>query len=69
LFAIEHHAYEGIAVDKALQFEAELIKYAKVSHQEMLDRIDSSGAISSEDERSLKELVSKFRDTYTTSGL
>lgn len=69
LFAIEHHAYEGIAVDQALQFEAELIKYAKVSHQEILDRIDSSGAISSEDERSLKELVSKFRDTYTTSGL
>jgi F-type H+-transporting ATPase subunit alpha len=64
LFAIEHNAYEAIAISKALNFEADLIKYAKLSNQNLLDRINETGAISSEDEQLLKELLKKFRETY-----
>jgi F-type H+-transporting ATPase subunit alpha len=64
LYAINNGVYEAIPVNKALDFEAGFLDYAKANCQEMLERIEKSGDLSKDDEQTLKKALEEFKTTF-----
>ena len=61
LFAVDKGYYDGVAVNKALAFEAGLMSELIANHQALLDRINKTGELSTEDEAALKGAIESFK--------
>lgn len=61
LYAVEKGYYDGIPVDRALAFEAAFMSDLMNHHKAVIDRINSTGALSSDDEAELKEAADAFK--------
>ncbi|AWL13437.1 H(+)-transporting two-sector ATPase [Saliniradius amylolyticus] len=65
LFAVEKGFLKDIDLNKVLDFEASLQSYMKSEHAELLDTINKTGNYNDEIEASLKEALTKFKETQT----
>lgn len=65
LYAINNNAYDGIAVNKALSFEAGFISYAKTNAKDVVERIQSTGDLSKDDEQVVAKVLQEFKSTFT----
>ncbi len=61
LFAINIGAYDGVDVKDALKIEKAMQDYMKVNHQDLMDHIEQTKALSPEDEESLKKAIEEFK--------
>lgn len=61
LFAINIGAYDDVEVKDALKVEAAMQDYMKISHADLIDRIEQQKALSKEDEQLLTEAVKEFK--------
>jgi F-type H+-transporting ATPase subunit alpha len=64
LYAINNNAYEGIAVEKALSFEAGFIAYAKANCNDVVERIQATGDLSKDDEKVVSKVLQEFKSTF-----
>ena len=65
LYAINNNAYDGIAVNKALSFEAGFISYAKTNAKDVVERVQSTGDLSKDDEQVVAKVLQEFKSTFT----
>jgi F-type H+-transporting ATPase subunit alpha len=63
LFAINKGAFDGIAVNKILAFEAALQSYMKSQQKPLLDAIESSKDLSGDNEKILTAAIETFKST------
>jgi F-type H+-transporting ATPase subunit alpha len=56
--------YDGVAVDKALNFEANLMSELKAAHQDLLDRVNQRGELSSDDDATLGKAIADFKASF-----
>src|SRR5262247_1181225 len=61
LFAVNSGYYDGLPVEKALAFEAELRAFIKSKYAALMDRIESSKDMSADDEKALAAAIEEFK--------
>lgn len=64
LWAINNGSYDDVPVPKALAFESEFSSYVHTQLPAVLDEINASGAMSSENEQALTEAMKSFKSSY-----
>ena len=64
LFANEGYL-EDVAVDKVLDFEQALIGYMRSEYSDFMKNIDETGEYSDEIAETLKDAITKFKETQT----
>ncbi|MCS4534575.1 F0F1 ATP synthase subunit alpha [Neisseria montereyensis] len=64
LWAINNGSYEDVPVPKALAFEAEFLSFIRTQHPAVLDAINTSGAMSDENEQVLVQAMKSFKSSY-----
>ncbi len=65
LYAINCDAYEGVAVNQALKFEAGFIAYAKTNCKDAVERIQATGDLSKDDEQVVSKALQEFKATFS----
>ena len=65
LWTIDKGHYTGIPVIQALSFEAEFLAYVRTNHNAVLVEIDSTGALSNDNEAVLVEAIKSFKATFS----
>ena len=65
LWTIDKGHYTGIPVKQALSFEAEFLAYVRTNHNAVLVEIDSTGALSNDNEAVLVEAIKSFKATFS----
>ena len=65
LFAANEGYLEDVAVDKVLDFEQALIGYMRSEHSDFMKNIDETGEYSDEIAETLKDAITKFKETQT----
>ena len=63
LFAINKGSFDGVVVNKVLAFESALQAYVKSQHKDLLDAIESSKDLSSDNEKILSAAIETFKST------
>jgi F-type H+-transporting ATPase subunit alpha len=63
LFAVNKGYMDDIEVNKILAFESALMAYMKAHHQDILERIESTGNLDDETEKALTAAVEAFKQT------
>ena len=63
LFAINKGAFDGVTVNKVLAFESALQAYVKSKHKDLLDTIESTKDLSSDNEKILSAAIENFKST------
>ena len=63
LFAINKGSFDGVAVNKVLDFESALQAYIKSNHKNLLDAVESSKDLSSDNEKILSAAIETFKST------
>jgi len=63
LFAINKGAFDGVTVNKVLAFESALQAYVKSKHKDLLDAIESTKDLSSDNEKILSAAIENFKST------
>ena len=61
LWAINNGSYEGVAVSKALAFEADFLSFVRTQNPEVLKNTNASGALSGDDEAVLTKAMKDFK--------
>lgn len=64
LWSINNGSYEDVPVSKALAFEHEFLNYVRTQALSVLEAINTSGAMSDENEKSLTEAMKTFKASY-----
>lgn len=64
LFSVEKGFYDGIPVEQGLIFEASLMSDLITSHRDMIDRINQTGELSTDDEATLKGAIAAFKPSF-----
>ena len=64
LWAINNGSYEDVPVSKALAFEAEFLGHVRTQNPAVLEAINTSGAMSDENEKVLTEAMKTFKASY-----
>ena len=64
LWAINNGSYSDVPVSKALEFETEFRNYVRIQHANVLAEINSSGAMSDENEQTLTAAMKSFKASY-----
>lgn len=67
LWSINYGAYEDISVKDALKFEKEFLDLIKLQNSKILDDINSSGTLSDENEKILKQEIGTLKDVFIHS--
>jgi F-type H+-transporting ATPase subunit alpha len=65
LWTIDKGHYTGVPVKQALSFEAEFLAYVRTNHNAVLAEIDSTGALSNDNEAVLAEAIKSFKATFS----
>ncbi|MBS3820497.1 MAG: F0F1 ATP synthase subunit alpha [Phycisphaerae bacterium] len=65
LFAANEGFLDDVDADKVVSFEKELIAYARSSHQELLDEINSSGDYNDSIQDKLKKALEEFKAKHS----
>jgi F-type H+-transporting ATPase subunit alpha len=65
LWTIDKGHYTGVPVKQALSFEAEFLAYVRTNHNAVLAEIDSTGALSNDNEAVLAEVIKSFKATFS----
>jgi F-type H+-transporting ATPase subunit alpha len=63
LFAVNGGYYDGVPVEKALAFEAELRAFVKSKYASLLEKIETSKELDAESEKKLAAAIEEFRKT------
>ena len=64
LFAVNSGAMEDVALDRAAEFEAGLLRYVSASHPEILESITETSDITNETETALNEAIAAYKSTF-----
>ena len=64
LFAVNSGAMEDVALDRAAEFEAGLLRYVSASHPEILESITETSDITDETETSLNQAIAAYKSTF-----
>ena len=64
LFAVNSGAMEDVALDRAAEFEAGLLRYVSASHPEILESITETSDITAETETALNEAIAAYKSTF-----
>lgn len=65
LFAVDRGYVDDIPLNKMAEFEHGLLSYARSNHSEFMDKLNQSGDYNDEIAETLKNMVSKFKATFT----
>ena len=64
LFAVNSGAMEDVALDRAAEFEAGLLRYVSASHPEILESITETSDITNETETALNQAIAAYKSTF-----
>ena len=64
LFAVNSGAMEDVALDRAGEFEAGLLRYVSASHPEILESITETSDITNETETALNQAIAAYKSTF-----
>ena len=64
LFAVNSGAMEDVALDRAAEFEAGLLRYVSASHPEILESITETSDITAETEAALNQAIAAYKSTF-----
>ena len=64
LFAVNSGAMEDVALERAAEFEAGLLRYVSASHPEILESITETSDITAETETALNEAIAAYKSTF-----
>ncbi|MBY0346080.1 MAG: F0F1 ATP synthase subunit alpha [Neisseriaceae bacterium] len=65
LWTIDKGHYTGVPVKQALSFEVEFLAYVRTNHNAVLVEIDSTGALSNDNEAILAEAIKSFKAMFS----
>jgi F-type H+-transporting ATPase subunit alpha len=65
LYAVNEGYLDDVSVDKVVDFEAALHAFAHASHEDLINRIDETGAYDDEIQAGLKKTLDEFKSTGT----
>ena len=64
LFAVNSGAMEDVALERASEFEAGLLRYVSASHPEILESITETSDITAETETALNQAIAAYKSTF-----
>ncbi|KES12802.1 F0F1-type ATP synthase, alpha subunit, partial [Snodgrassella alvi SCGC AB-598-P14] len=65
LWAINNGSYDDVPVSKALAFEAEFLSYVRTQCPNVLQDIDTTGALSDDNAKALDNAMKTFKSSYS----
>lgn len=65
LWAINNGSYDDVPVSKALTFEAEFLSYVRTQCPNLLQDIDTTGALSDDNAKALDNAMKTFKSSYS----
>lgn len=67
LYAANNGYYADVAVNNALAFESAFLAYVRANHAQVLENMDKTGELASDDEQIIKLALTEFKTIFATN--